>query len=81
MSSDRKKICVKDRFRVRVQEDSGCDVPGHEVERLVLAQDLTQRLAVLEPFSLGIEGKKRGTPELNYSSICDHLLQIYKRKR
>lgn len=50
MSSDRKKIWEKDRFGIRVQEDSGCDVPGHEVERLVLAQDLTQHLAVCEPF-------------------------------
>lgn len=37
MSSDGKKkeIWETDRCMVRVQEDSGCDVPGREVEQLV----------------------------------------------
>lgn len=59
MSFGRKKDLGKDRLRVCVQEDSGCDVPGQEVEQLVLVQDLTEHLAFLEPFLLLLR-KKRG---------------------
>lgn len=57
----KKKIFEKDKYMFCVQDDSGCDVPGQEVEQLILAQDLTQHFVCSQGFSLVIEGKKGGT--------------------
>lgn len=59
----KKKIFVKDKYMFCVQDDSGCDVPGQEVEQLILAQDLTQHLSGLKAFLLLLRGKK-GAPDL-----------------
>ena len=54
-----------DRRMVRVQEDSGCDVPGREVEQLVFGSGFDSTFGCSRAFPLAVEGKERGTPELN----------------
>lgn len=78
MSPDTDKICGRDRSRVCVQERSGCDVPGQEVEQLVLARDSTQQF--LLGFFLFSGGKEEGDtgakfPPLSQRLTCEYLLQ------
>lgn len=58
MSSDREEIWERDRYAVCVQEDSGCDVPGQEVEQLAFGSGFDSTFGCSRAFPLVIEGKK-----------------------